>query len=267
MKRPHEITETVEPLPHVAIIMDGNGRWAKSRGLSRPEGHLAGVEAIKRIVKAALYRNLPVLTLFAFSSENRLRPEAEVNFLFNLMHRYFDEHLKDLAEEGVYIKIIGEIDGLPQATLKLIEHAQNATRENNKMTLQIAFNYGSQEEIVYAAKSIATKVCENKLFPADITKEVFEEHLRTASLPSPDLIIRTSGEYRLSNFMLWQAAYAELYFTDVYWPDFNERELDIALKEYSTRERRFGRIIDDDNSEDKKDKSFHVKFSLEKASK
>ncbi|MEE3036145.1 MAG: isoprenyl transferase [Pseudomonadota bacterium] len=267
MKRPHEITETVEPLPHVAIIMDGNGRWAKSRGLSRPEGHLAGVEAINRIVKAALYRNLPVLTLFAFSSENRLRPEAEVNFLFNLMHRYFDEHLKDLAEEGVYIKIIGEIDGLPQATLKLIEHAQNATRENNKMTLQIAFNYGSQEEIVYAAKSIATKVCENKLFPADITKEVFEEHLRTASLPSPDLIIRTSGEYRLSNFMLWQAAYAELYFTEVYWPDFNERELDIALKEYSKRERRFGRIIEDDNSNDKKDKSFHEKFMLKKASK
>ena len=175
--------------------------------------------------------------------------------------------MKDLAEEGVYIKIIGEIDGLPQATLKLIEHAQNATRDNSKMTLQIAFNYGSQEEIVYAAKSIATKVSENKLSPADITKEVFEEHLRAAGLPSPDLIIRTSGEYRLSNFMLWQAAYAELYFTDVYWPDFNERELDIALKEYSTRERRFGRIIEDDNSNDKKDKSFHEKFSLKKASK
>ena len=267
MTSPHEISEMIEPLPHVAIIMDGNGRWAKSQGLSRPEGQLAGVDAIKRIVKAAVTRNLPILTLFAFSSENRLRPKTEVNFLFNLMHRYFDENLKELAEEGINIKIIGETDELPNATLKLIDHVQNATRDNDKMILQIAFNYGSHEEIVYAAKSIAADVSENKLSPSDITKETFEAHLRTAGLPNPDLIIRTSGEYRLSNFMLWQAAYAELYFTDVYWPDFNERELDLALKEYATRERRFGRISEDTISEDKQDKGFISKFSLKKATK
>lgn len=267
MTSPQEITEMVEPLPHVAIIMDGNGRWAKTRGLTRPEGHLAGVDAIKRIVKAAVTRNLPILTLFAFSSENRFRPKAEVNFLFNLMHRYFDENLKELVEEGIYIKIIGETDELPKATLKLIDHVQNVTSDNDKMTLQIAFNYGSQEEIVNAAKSIAADVSENKLSLSDITKETFEAHLRTSGLPSPDLIIRTSGEYRLSNFMLWQAAYAELYFTDVYWPDFNEHELDIALKEYVSRERRFGRISEDNKSHDKEDKGLIAKFSLKKASK
>ena len=267
MTSPHEITERTGLLPHVAIIMDGNGHWAKSQGLTRPEGHLAGVNAIKRVVKAAITRNLPILTLFAFSSENRFRPKSEVNFLFNLMHSFFNEHLEELVEEGVFIKIIGEVDGLPKATLKLIEHVENEACHNHKMILQVAFNYGSQEEIVHAIKSIAEAVSDNKLAPSDITKETLEGHLRTFGLPNPDLIIRTSGEYRLSNFMLWQAAYSELYFTDVYWPDFNEHDLDLALKEYASRDRRFGRILEDDASAAKQDKNLLEKLTLKKATK
>lgn len=255
------------PLPHVAIIMDGNGRWAQSRGLSRVEGHLEGVNTIKHVIKAAVARNLPILTLFAFSSENRSRPPSEVGFLFNLLHKYFDENLKLLAADGVCLQIIGEVDGLNKETLDLLAHVQEATRDNKKMILQIAFNYGSHEEIVHAARKIATLARDEKLDPADITREVFEAHLRTAGLPNPDLIIRTSGEYRLSNFMLWQAAYSELYFTDVCWPDFTEHDLDLALKAYAGRERRFGKVREADETAAKPGKRLISKIMLQKAGK
>lgn len=225
---------------HIGLIMDGNGRWATSRGLGRSAGHRQGVEALRRLVRAAGDMGIPCLSIFAFSSENWSRPESEVNFLMGLLKRYIEADLAELHQSGVRVRVLGRRDGLQPQIASLIEHAEALTRENDALRLQVAFNYGAREEIADAAKRLAQRVQSGTLDPANITTRVFQSELLTAGLPDPDLIIRTSGEQRLSNFMLWQAAYAELYFTDVLWPDFDHEALARAVASFQARDRRFG---------------------------
>lgn len=226
---------------HVAIIMDGNGRWAAARGLPRKLGHRRGIEAVRRTVRGAMNIGIQYLTLFGFSSENWSRPASEVSALMDLMRRFFGQDIKELHENNVVVRIIGERGGLAPDILRLIEDAEALTADNTGLTLTVAFNYGSQAEIVEAAKRIAEQVLAGEMDPQSLTAEAIENNLYTAFLPPLDLLIRTSGEKRLSNFLLWQAAYAELVFTDVLWPDFDEEPLRDAVSEYVSRERRFGR--------------------------
>ena len=229
-------------LSHVAIIMDGNGRWAKSRGLPRAAGHERGVEALRRTVEAAGELGIRYLTVFSFSTENWRRPAAEVNALFGLLKAYVQRDLARLTQEGVRIRIIGLRDGLPDDVAVLVEKAERETAANSKFFLTIAFNYGGREEIARAARSIADAVASGRLKPDDVNEKSFAGFLDTASMPDPDLLIRTSGEYRLSNFLLWQCAYSELVFMDVLWPDFDRASLEEALAKYHERERRFGAV-------------------------
>lgn len=232
-----------EPAPgHVAIIMDGNGRWAQERGLTRTEGHRRGVDAVRRTVQAALEIGLSHLTLFSFSSENWSRPESEIRDLFGLMRMFIRRDLADLHKHGVKINVIGAREGLEPDVLTLIDDAVSLTRNNDGLTLTIAFNYGARDEIVRAAQKIAQQVEQGALKPQEVTQHVFEACLDTAGLPDPDLLIRTSGELRLSNFLLWQLAYAEFVFVDTYWPDFDRRTLEGAIAEYQQRNRRFGGV-------------------------
>jgi undecaprenyl diphosphate synthase len=225
---------------HVAIIMDGNGRWANKRGLARTMGHNKGVEAVKETVRTAGELGIRYLTLFAFSSENWNRPEAEVSDLLGLLRRFIRRDLAELHRENVRIKVIGERDRLRGDILPLLLEAEETTRNNTGLTVVIAFNYGARDEIARATARIAQKIKDGLLDPAAITADMISNHLDTAGVPDPDLIIRTSGEERLSNFLLWQAAYSEFVFLPDYWPDFN-RELFIhALKIYASRDRRFG---------------------------
>jgi undecaprenyl diphosphate synthase len=234
----------VQELPklprHVAIIMDGNGRWANQRGLPRVEGHRRGVESVRNIVRAAGDIGIPYLTLFSFSSENWSRPKSEILDLMGLIRLFIQRDLADLHKDNVRVRIIGERDGLDADIVKLVADAETLTRNNTKLNLTVAFNYGSRAEIVRAAKALAAKVERGEMVASQITQETFSEALDTAELPDPDLFIRTSGEQRLSNFLLWQLAYAELVFVDTYWPDFNRIHLDAALATYQLRERRFG---------------------------
>jgi undecaprenyl diphosphate synthase len=238
--------ETPAPIPergmpaHVAIIMDGNGRWAMARGLPRGEGHRRGVEAVRNIVKAAVELRLPYLTLFSFSSENWTRPPEEVDFLFGLFRRYIRRDVAELHAAGVCIHVIGRRDGLPSDILAMIEEAERLTAANAGLKLVVAFNYGARDEIARAARKIALAVRDGELDPETVDEATVERFLDTARLPDPDLIIRTSGELRLSNFLLWQSAYAELVFVPVYWPDFNRATLSSALEEYAGRSRRYG---------------------------
>jgi len=223
---------------HVAIIMDGNGRWAKSRGRPRAFGHHAGVEAVRRTVRAASDAGIEALTLFSFSTENWRRPVEEVDALFDLLRRYVDTDLDKLDGEGVRIRMIGRREGLSKDLLAIIDRAETRTASNTRFDLIIAFNYGGRDELVRAVQRAADR-------PAGLEgldEAGFAACLDTTGLPDPDLVIRTSGEHRLSNFLLWQAAYAELYFTDVLWPDFGEAELRAALVEYARRERRYGAV-------------------------
>ena len=217
---------------HVAIIMDGNGRWAKKRFLPRVAGHRAGVEAVRNIVRAAAGMGLEALTLYAFSSENWKRPEEEVSDLMGLMKRFIVSDIDEFAANDVRLKIIGDWRALAPDVVALIEDALARTAGNRRTTLAVALNYGAQDELVRAAKAAATA--------GEISAEAIEAHLDTAGLPPLDLLIRTSGEVRLSNFLLWQAAYAELYFTDTLWPDFKPADLQAALDHFARRERRFG---------------------------
>jgi undecaprenyl diphosphate synthase len=229
------------PAPrHIAIIMDGNGRWAKQRNRPRTFGHSEGVEALRRTVEAAGELGVTHLTVFGFSTENWRRPVEEVNALFDLLRLYVARDLERLVKEGVRIRVIGERVGLQKDIADIIENAEARTRHNDKQNLTIAFNYGGQDEIARAARRLAQDVAAGKLQPGDVTPERFESYLDTAGLPPPDLLIRTSGETRLSNFMLWQAAYTELVFLDVLWPDFNRAALEQAIEIYNKRERRFG---------------------------
>ena len=225
---------------HVGIIMDGNGRWAKARGLKRYEGHRQGIESVRSAVRYACETGIPYLTIFSFSSENWSRPYQEISELMQLLKFFIRRDLAKLHKEGVQIRVIGARTGVDPDILQLLDDAQEQTRDNTTLVLTIAFNYGSRDEITRAAIRLATKVENGELSASEITPELLENHLDTAGLPNPDLLIRTSGEIRLSNFLLWQCAYSELVFLDCFWPEFNSEKFASAVSEYQNRERRFG---------------------------
>lgn len=238
MSNKHHIPE------HVAIIMDGNGRWAKQHGKERYEGHIAGVESVRRAVKAAAKNGVKWLTLYAFSTENWGRPTAEVNAIMELFCKSVVGETPELIEQGVRVKIIGEKTHFSESVLKMIDQIEQSTAEGKTLTLVLAFNYSSRREIMLATQAISERVAKGELSSEDINEEVIAEHLMTHSMPDPDLIVRTSGECRLSNFLLWQASYAEFYFPEVLWPDFDEEEFKKALDVYASRERRYGLVIE-----------------------
>jgi undecaprenyl diphosphate synthase len=227
---------------HVAIIMDGNGRWARRRHLPRQAGHVAGVNAVRGIVRAASDIGLANLTLFAFSSENWKRPATEVGALMGLFRAYFRSDLDELVERGVRVRIIGSRARVASDIKAMIEDAEGRTLDNKGLNLTFAFDYGGQEEIASAARELARAAAEGRLDPETITPELFATRLFTGMLPEPDLVIRTSGEHRLSNFLLWQSAYAELVFVDTLWPDFTREEFFQTLHHFAQRERRFGAV-------------------------
>ena len=229
-------------LRHVAIIMDGNGRWAERRGLPRSMGHRAGVEAVRRTVTAALDAGVANLTLFSFSSENWSRPPAEVEFLFGLLRMFIRRDLARLHRDGVQVMVIGNRNDLPPDIAGLIREAEALTADNRRLRLLVAFNYGARDEIVRAARRLADKARRGAIEPEAIDETAISSALDTAAIPDPDMIIRTGGEFRLSNFLLWQAAYAELVFMDTLWPDFDGEALKRAIAEYHNRERRFGAV-------------------------
>jgi undecaprenyl diphosphate synthase len=225
---------------HIAIIMDGNGRWAEQRGLPRFEGHRRGVEAVREAVKSARTLDVPYLTLFSFSSENWSRPKSEILDLMGLMRRFIQRDLAELHQANVRVRIIGEREGLDADIVKMLDESEALTRDNTGLTLTVAFNYGSRAEIVRAARRIATQVERGEIKAADVCGDLVSASLDTAGIPDPDLFIRTSGEQRLSNFLLWQLAYAELVFIDTFWPDFNRGHMEAAIASFQSRERRFG---------------------------
>jgi undecaprenyl diphosphate synthase len=238
---PSSLTATGTKIPrHVAVIMDGNGRWAEARGLPRFAGHTAGVEAVRRTVRGAIELGVKYLTIYSFSTENWSRPETEVTFLMGLMRRFIRSDLAELHKNGVRIRLIGERDRIDPDLLALMDEAVEITARNTALTLVIAFNYGGRGEIAKAARKLAVQVAAGKLSPDAITAESISGALDTADIPDPDLLIRTSGEERLSNFLLWQLAYAEFLFLDVLWPDFDKAHLERALQEFRGRDRRFG---------------------------
>lgn len=227
---------------HVAIIMDGNGRWAKKRGLPRVAGHKEGMNVVKKIVSRSSELNVKVLTLYAFSTENWKRPEDEVNFLMRLPEQFLTTYLKELIEKNVRVRTIGDTEALPQHTKNAVDAAIEKTKHNTGLTLNFALNYGSRNEIVKAIQQIAESVKNGSIETTDINESVIGDYLYTNTIQDPDLLIRTSGEIRLSNFLLWQLAYTEFWFTDVLWPDFNETLYEKALYEYQQRKRRYGGI-------------------------
>jgi undecaprenyl diphosphate synthase len=231
---------------HVAIVMDGNGRWAKRRGLPRTLGHRAGVSALKRTVEAAPHLGVEWLTVFGFSTENWRRPASEISELMTLLKAYVQSDLDRLVREGVRVRVIGRREGLAPDILEVIERAEGRTRHNERFNLQVAFNYGGRADIVDAAKALAAEWLAAGGAPASLSEHDLERRLSTAAGPPVDLIVRTSGERRLSNFLLWEAAYAELVFQDVLWPDYGPDELKAAIEEFRARERRYGGADVDD---------------------
>ena len=227
---------------HVGIIMDGNGRWAQKRGMPRVYGHKAGVNAVREVIRSCRELGIKYLTLYAFSTENWKRPKEEVDFLMDLLVEYLSKEVDELNKNNVVVKFIGDISRLPEKCQIEIEKAQKLTEKNTGLVVNLALNYGGRDEIVKATQNICKKVLNRELSPEDITEDTITQHLYTASQPDPDLIIRTSGEKRLSNFLLWQSAYSELWFTEVLWPDFKKRHLIEALLYYQTRKRRFGGV-------------------------
>lgn len=231
-----------EPRPrHIAIIMDGNGRWARARGRSRIAGHQAGAESVRAVVRACGAWNIPYLTLYAFSSENWRRPKAEVSALMQLLKRYLSKELKELDKNHVRLNAIGALERLPGPARKQLDNSIDALAGNTGLTLTLALSYGSRDEILRAMKSLAADAEAGRVAWADVGEEELSARLDTAGLPDPDLVIRTAGEQRLSNFLLWQASYAEFYFTDICWPEFREDELAAAIREYQGRLRKFGK--------------------------
>jgi len=232
--------ERMQPGPrHIAIIMDGNGRWAAQRGLPRAEGHRRGVEAVRTTVQAAIELGIPYLTIFSFSSENWSRPAAEISDLLGLMKRFIRRDLATLHKHGVRIQVIGERAGDAEI-LAMISEAETLTAANSRLNLIVAFNYGGRSEIAATARRLAERVVAGEIVPAEITLDRFGAELQTAGIPDPDLLIRTSGEHRLSNFLLWQLAYAEFVFIDAYWPDFAKEHLAEAIEDFRRRDRRYG---------------------------
>ncbi|EFL90236.1 isoprenyl transferase [Ahrensia sp. R2A130] len=253
---PNETQDTADPVSafgstrapgvpkHVAIIMDGNGRWAQARGLHRSRGHRKGVEAVRATVRAAGELGIETLTLFSFSSENWNRPAAEINELMRLLKIFIRRDLADLHKENVRISIIGSRDGVPSDILPLLDEAVALTRNNTRTRLVIAFNYGARDELARATQRIAEAVAAGTLDPSEVTQDTIAAHMDTAGWSDPELIIRTSGEKRLSNFLLWQAAYSEFVFVDCMWPEFDKAQLEAAIGEYVSRDRRFGGLAD-----------------------
>jgi len=241
MKLVSSLLETA-PLPpvHVGIIMDGNGRWAKGRGRPRIDGHRRGIEAVRKVVKGSIALGVEYLTLYGFSIENWKRPTAEIRSLMELLRLYLRQEIKDLDQQGVQVLFIGHRTLLPDDIVSLIEEAEEQTKGNTNLNLVVALSYGSRQEITAAAQGVARQVEAGELDVSDIDESVFMEHLETAGMPDPDLVIRTSGEQRISNFLLWQVAYAEFIFVDTLWPDFSEDDLREAINEYHRRERRYG---------------------------
>jgi undecaprenyl diphosphate synthase len=225
---------------HLAIIMDGNGRWAQQRNLPRIFGHRRGVEAVKVVVEECRALGIPYLTLFAFSSENWGRPAEEVTALMELLGRFLEQELNNLLEQDIRLNVIGDIRQLPVGVRGVLERTVARTVENRKMVLTLALSYGARNEILRAVRALAGKVAAGELGAEQIDEEMFSRTLDTCNLPDPDFLVRTSGEMRISNFLLWQLAYAELYFTEVLWPDFDARELGNALEDFASRQRRFG---------------------------
>jgi undecaprenyl diphosphate synthase len=227
---------------HVAVIMDGNGRWAQKRALPRSAGHWQGVEAVRRTVRAAADMGIEYLTLYSFSSENWTRPATEVDYLLNLLRRFIHTDVEELNASGVRIRIIGERDDLQPDLRELIEHSERLTENNARLNLVVAFNYGSRDEIARAARRLARAIAADELEVDDVTPDTFASFLDTDGITDPDLIIRTSGEQRLSNFLMWQSAYAEFVFVDEYWPDFDREIFERALDQYLNRDRRYGGV-------------------------
>lgn len=231
---------------HIAVIMDGNGRWAKTRGLPRIKGHEQGAESVRAILKACRNAGVKYLTLYAFSIENWVRPKAEIDALMNLLVRFLRRQEYELHENSIRLRVIGRISDLPNKVQKELTRVMDATARYKKATLVLALSYGGRTEIASAAKKIAKQVKDGKLSPDDIDEKMFGEYLYAPDIPDPDLLIRTSGEMRISNFLLWQLSYAEFYITDIMWPDFREDEFQKALNEYSKRQRRFGDVASKD---------------------
>ncbi|HLK86700.1 MAG TPA: isoprenyl transferase [Candidatus Binataceae bacterium] len=227
---------------HVAIVMDGNGRWARQHGLSRPEGHRRGKDSVRAVVEAAREIGIPYLTLFVFSNENWHRPGTEVRFLMELFHRYLTTETKRLMKRDIRVIALGDLERLPPAVGRALDSIVAATAANRSMTVALALSYGGRQDVTAAARRIAEDVAAGRLRPADIDEHAVASRLASAAMPDPDLLIRTSGELRVSNFFLYQLAYTELYFTSTLWPDFREREFLHAIADYQLRERRFGAV-------------------------
>ncbi|MGB3912899.1 MAG: isoprenyl transferase [Syntrophomonadaceae bacterium] len=225
---------------HVAIIMDGNGRWAQERNLPRSVGHRTGMESLRTVVKLCSQLGIKILTVYAFSTENWKRPQEEVSVLMGLLYEYIKKELDELNREQVQVRVIGRLKELPARAQQEIKRAVELTANNNKLIFNIALNYGGRAEIVDAVRKLASLAIEGKIDPEEITEELMQQYLYTADLPDPDLLIRPAGEKRISNFLLWQIAYTEFYFTEVYWPDFREEDFLKALDAYQNRKRRFG---------------------------
>ncbi len=236
------LNNTKDNIRHIAIIMDGNGRWAKKRGLPRSMGHRKGAEVVKEICQAAGDAGVKYLTLYAFSTENWKRPQEEVDSLMDLLRQYLKSDLKELKEKGVCIRFIGEREMLPPDIIKNMEKLEAETANNDKMTLCIALSYGSRQEIVHAAKKVAELVKRGDIRIEDIDEKIFSDMLYTHDIPDPDILIRTSGEQRISNYLLWQLAYSEFFFVEAYWPDFTKEMLNDVIEKYKTRERRYGKL-------------------------
>ncbi|RHW39613.1 isoprenyl transferase [Lysinibacillus yapensis] len=240
---------TNECLPsHIAIIMDGNGRWAKKRAMPRIAGHHEGMQTVRRIARIADDLGIQVLTLYAFSTENWKRPKSEVEYLMSLPQMFLNSFMPELMERDIRIEMIGDMEGLPSNTKKALNQAMEMTKNNNGLILNFAMNYGSRAEIVAAMKAIMMEVSNGKLTMDDVDENMINQYLMTSSLPEPDLLIRTSGEVRLSNFMLWQLAYTEFWFTDVLWPDFDQKTFMQAIQAYQQRNRRYGGLKGESSS-------------------
>jgi undecaprenyl diphosphate synthase len=227
---------------HVAIIMDGNGRWARERGLDRSAGHQAGARSVREAVEASLHSGVEVLTLFAFSQENWQRPPAEIDALMTLLEEYIASEAEELHREGVTVRMLGDLDRLAPSSRAAVDRIESATRGGNRLALNVCISYGSRAEIVRAARRLAGKVAAGELQPSAIDEAAFAAELYTAEWPDPDLLVRTSGEMRISNFLLWQVAYAELHVTPVLWPDFTREDFYAAILDFQRRDRRFGRV-------------------------
>ena len=232
---------------HIAIIMDGNGRWAAKKGLERIFGHNSGVESVQEIVEESLNLEIPYLTLYAFSTDNWSRPQDEIGTLMNLLVKSLRSEFDKLIKNNICLNTIGDLSALPEVVQNEVKRVSEKTKNNNKMVLTIALSYGAREEIEYVVKKIASEVKNNTISIENVDQSIINNHLYTRNLPDVDLLIRTSGEQRVSNFLLWQIAYAELYFTNVYWPDFGKKDLYEALLNFQNRERRFGKTSDQIN--------------------